>query len=148
MSEETTMTPRIVVGVDGSECSMAALRWAVEEARTSGSAVDAVLAWQPPDAWYGLVPPRGEERTAYEARAQEELEGSVEEALGPGPGRPVPIRATAERGHPATVLVRAAEGARLLVVGNRGRGEFREALLGSVGLQCVQHAPCPVVVVR
>ena len=46
------------------------------------------------------------------------------------------------------VLLAAAAGAQLLVVGNRGHGGFREALLGSVGQHCVQHAPCPVLVVR
>jgi nucleotide-binding universal stress UspA family protein len=46
------------------------------------------------------------------------------------------------------VLLNAAKGAQLLVVGNRGHGEFRGALLGSVSMHCVQHAPCPVVVFR
>lgn len=51
-------------------------------------------------------------------------------------------------GHPAWVLLAAAEHADLLVVGNRGHGGFTEALLGSVGQYCVHRAKCPVVVVR
>jgi nucleotide-binding universal stress UspA family protein len=46
------------------------------------------------------------------------------------------------------VLVDAAEGAELLVVGSRGHGGLAEALLGSVGQYCVHHAPCPVVIMR
>jgi len=52
------------------------------------------------------------------------------------------------RGVPAQVLVEEATDAELLVVGSRGLGGLRELLLGSVSHQCVQHAPCPVVVTR
>jgi nucleotide-binding universal stress UspA family protein len=51
-------------------------------------------------------------------------------------------------GHPAQVLIDAAREAQLLVVGSRGHGGVAGALLGSVGQHCVQHATCPVVVVR
>ncbi|MER6229749.1 MULTISPECIES: universal stress protein [Streptomyces] len=148
MNSESTSSSRIVVGVDGSEPSKAALRWAVEQARVDGGAVDAVLAWESPTSWYGLTPPSDEEMRTYASRAQEVLDQAVEDALGPGPGRPVPLRSTAVQGHPAAVLIDAAAGAKMLIVGNRGRGEFREALLGSVSMHCAQHAPCPVVVMR
>jgi nucleotide-binding universal stress UspA family protein len=46
------------------------------------------------------------------------------------------------------VLLDAAAGANLLVVGSSGHGGFTEALLGSVSQHCVQHAPCPGVVIR
>ena len=52
------------------------------------------------------------------------------------------------QGHAADVLVRAAEGADLLVVGSRGHGGFAEMLLGSVSQHCVHHAPCPVLILR
>lgn len=65
-----------------------------------------------------------------------------------GPEPPVEIRTTVEHGNPANVLLRAAEGASLLVVGNRGHGGLTEALLGSVGQHRTQHAPCSVVIVR
>jgi nucleotide-binding universal stress UspA family protein len=51
-------------------------------------------------------------------------------------------------GAPAAVLVEQAQGADLLVVGNRGRGGLASALLGSVSLHCVLHAPCPITIVR
>ncbi|WP_233498881.1 universal stress protein [Blastococcus sp. TF02A-26] len=52
------------------------------------------------------------------------------------------------QGAPSDVLVQRARGAALLVVGSRGRGAVRAALLGSVALHCVMHAPCPVLVVH
>lgn len=50
--------------------------------------------------------------------------------------------------HPSAALLRLAHGADLLVVGSRGLGGFAGVLMGSVSLQCVHHAPCPVLVVR
>ena len=147
MTEATTV-PQIVVGVDGSESSQAALRWAVDQAKPIRARVDAVIAWEVPPAWTGLAPPMDEAPAELAARAREALDRAVDDALGPGPGRPVDLRRVAGRGHPATVLLEAAVGADLLVVGNRGHGGFSQALLGSVGQHCVQHAPCPVVVVR
>ncbi len=60
----------------------------------------------------------------------------------------VRIRSRVVQGNPAQVLIDAAEGADLLVVGSRGHGGFTGALLGSVGTHCVHHARCPVVVIR
>ncbi|MEU0475050.1 universal stress protein [Streptomyces olivaceus] len=148
MNDVAAPPPRIVVGVDGSESSKTALQWAVDQARTTGAAVDVVLAWEDPVHWHGLVPPTDKETGEFEVRAREALNGTVDDVLGPGPERPVAMRLEVTAGHPAAVLLHAAVGADLLVVGNRGRGAFREALVGSVGMHCVQHAPCPVVVVR
>ncbi|MEU8976808.1 universal stress protein [Streptomyces monashensis] len=148
MNNEATSPPRIVVGVDGSEPSKAALRWAVNQAKLTGGAVDAVFAWDYPTPWHGLVPPTEKDPSEYEEHMRKVLNHAIDEALGSGPGRPVALRTMSTHGHPAAVLLDAAAGAELLVVGNRGLGEFREALLGSVGMHCVQHAPCPVVVIR
>jgi len=60
----------------------------------------------------------------------------------------VPVTIEATTGAPGPVLVDAARGADLLVLGHRGRGVMRSALLGSVGLYCVLHASCPVTIVR
>ncbi|MFI9100990.1 universal stress protein [Streptomyces fildesensis] len=61
--------------------------------------------------------------------------------------RSVEVPARVVEGHPAEVLLAAAAGAQLLTVGTRGHGTFAGILLGSVSQHCVQHAPCPVVVV-
>ncbi|MFC0598171.1 universal stress protein [Streptomyces palmae] len=148
MSDEAKSVSRIVVGVDGSEPSKAALRWAVDQAKLTGGVVDAIMAWDFPTAWFGLAPPMVTDPADYQKQARDALDQVIEETLGPGRGRPVELRPVPAQGHPAAVLLDAAEGAHLLVVGNRGHGGFGEALLGSVGQHCVQHAPCPVVVVR
>jgi nucleotide-binding universal stress UspA family protein len=71
----------------------------------------------------------------------------VDEVIGTDPV-PVLLQVKPTAGHPARVLLAAAEGADLLVLGDRGRGVLLSALLGSIGLQCVLHAPCPVTIVR
>ena len=140
----------IVVGVDGSKGAQAALEWAAAEARLRGASLRIVHAWHLPAATYGsggFVPPVGmswEDDLEEAARsgfdtvvdgASELLSGiDVERRLAEGPA--------------AAALTEAAAGADLLVVGSRGLGGFKELLLGSVGHQCAQHAPCPVVIVR
>jgi nucleotide-binding universal stress UspA family protein len=63
-------------------------------------------------------------------------------------GASAPVTRRLEQGHPAIALVAASERAQLLVVGSRGHGAFAGMLLGSVSQHCVQHAHCPVVVIR
>ncbi len=125
---------RIVVGVDGSASSRAALAWAVRQAELTGASVEAIIAWQ-----------------ALEDCDDSEFAASVlSRAINQtvDPDGPVKVSATALEGYPAQVLVGAAAGADLLVVGSRGRGGLVSALLGSVGQACVHHAPCPVVIIR
>lgn len=135
----------IVVGVDGSEGAVAALRFAIEEARLRGCGVRAVAAWHIPAAAVdsGLVPipiDAGD----YEQLATATLERTLERA---GDAGGVAITPVVRRGQAAEVLVEAARDADLLVVGSRGRGGFRGLLLGSVSQQCAHHARCPVVIV-
>ncbi|SFH11736.1 universal stress protein [Streptomyces mirabilis] len=146
MSNNATSAPRIVVGVDGSEPSKAALRLAVDQAELTGGVVDAICAWELPPSWYGLAPPADTKLADYQEQARKLLDRVIDEVL--GPEHTVEIRPRSAQGHPAAVLLDAAARARLLVLGNRGHGGFAEALLGSVSQHCVQHAPCPVVVVR
>jgi nucleotide-binding universal stress UspA family protein len=138
---------RIVAGVDGSPSSVAALRWAVRQAGLTGGTVDAVIAWHypPSGGGYGWAPAAVMDETKYDEIAAKSLAEAVSEA---GPPAGVSIRQHVRSGLPAPVLLGAAEGADLLVVGCRGHGGFAGALLGSVSQHCVQHAPCPVVVIR
>ncbi|TDC70697.1 universal stress protein, partial [Actinomadura sp. GC306] len=133
---------RVVVGVDGSAASLAALETAFTEAGLHELAVHAVVAWESvPDD----LPPLADEagmRQAAEAR----LAGMTEALRASHPG--VEVRAEIIPGTPREVLLKAADGARLLVVGSRGRGGFRGLMLGSVSQALVQHAPCPVTVVH
>ncbi|EST36802.1 universal stress protein [Streptomyces roseochromogenus] len=145
MSDEAASAGRIVVGADGSEQSKAALRWAVAQTELTKGAVEAVFAWQNPYDWYGWSPPE-EEPFDFEEQARTSLARAIVDAI--GLGRPERVTPRVIEGNPARLLPDAAQGADLLVVGNQGHGGFTEALLGSVGRHCVQHAPCPVVVIR
>ncbi|MEU8233204.1 universal stress protein [Actinoplanes sp. NPDC048967] len=134
----------IVVGVDGSPSSKAALRWALGQARRTGGRVQAVTSWEFP-AYYGMgaVFPYED----FAATAGKILSEAVQEALGAGE-LDVPVLETVVAGHPAQVLIDLSAHAALLVVGSRGHGAFTGTLLGSVSQHCAQHAHCPVVVVR
>jgi nucleotide-binding universal stress UspA family protein len=132
----------ILVGVDGSEPSIAALSWAVRQAEMSGDRLLAVTAWQvPSDQYWGVRP----EPAHFGAQAEAILSQAVQQAVEESPN--LAINTLIEEGPPALVLVEEARHAGLLVVGNRGQGEFAGMLLGSVSEYCVSHAPCPVVVV-
>jgi nucleotide-binding universal stress UspA family protein len=142
--DDSASAPRIVVGVDGSVSSHAALRWAAGHAQLVGGVVEAVCAWDTPSesGWAGpATEPRFDLEQARRGFAEEI--GTVFRD-----GKPVEVREMLVRGDPSEVLVRASEGAELLVVGSRGRGGFARAMLGSVSQRCAQHTPCPVVVVR
>ena len=137
----------IVVGVDGSGSSSEAIRWAAEEARIRGSRVEAVYAWQSPLVTGLLyIPPDLLDPDALEGHAREIVEAAVTEAGDLPDG--VEIESRAVEGVPTKVLIDASRDAELLVLGSRGHGGFHGLLLGSVGQQCVQHAVCPVVIVR
>lgn len=135
---------RIVVGVDGSPSSMAALRWAILQAELTGCAVEAVTAWRLPSRYgFAAVTDRA---TDFEGDARKVLADALNEVSSVEPD--VVIRSSVVEGHPAEVLVWAARGADMLVVGSRGHGGFAGAVLGSVSQYCVHHAPCPVLVIR
>ncbi|MEE1786575.1 universal stress protein [Streptomyces sp. SP17BM10] len=136
--------PRVVVGVDGSPSSHAALRWALRHAKLIGGVVDAVGAWEPPShmGWSAPVVDHSFDREVAERRFADELDRVL------GEGRPVEVRRTMVMGEPSDVLLNASRGAELLVVGSHGRSGFTRALLGSVSVRVTQHATCPVVVAR
>jgi nucleotide-binding universal stress UspA family protein len=136
-------TPRIVVGVDGFESSKAALRWSIHQAKLTGAVVDAVTAWQVP-AGSGLIPVA--DLPDYQDDARIILTEAIAEMY--TVDTEVEVRPYVTEGRAGPVLVAAAEGAGLLVVGCRGHGGMAEAMLGSVGQYCVHHAPCPVVIMR
>jgi len=135
----------IVVGVDGSASSKAALRWAIRQAKLTGAAVQAVTAWRFP-LGYGMAAIDGASVIDYETSAKQILTEALAEVSGLDPE--VPVRPLVTEGHAAEVLLKAARGAQLLVVGSRGHGGFTSALLGSVSMYCVLHAHCPVLVMR
>jgi nucleotide-binding universal stress UspA family protein len=135
----------IVVGVDGSPASAAALRWAGQQARLTGCALRAVMAWEiEPTLSIGWPPvPRNPDA---EQRARSILLAAVKSGL--GENSDLSVAATAVEGAASEVLSALSREAELLVVGNRGHRHAAEAVLGSVSQHCVFGARCPVVVVR
>ena len=141
-TESAQSRRRIVVGVDGSPASLGALEWAVGQGALTGAVVEAVTAWHFP-ATYGGYPIVAE--TDWDSNAKTIQDIAVKEALG---DEATSLARRVAQGHPVTVLLDAAVGADLLVVGSRGHGGFTGMLLGSVSEHVVAHAPCAVVVVR
>jgi nucleotide-binding universal stress UspA family protein len=139
---------RIVVGVDGSGSSKAGLAWAVGQAERTDASVEAVIAWEYPISFAGApyVPIGALTIPDFADSAEQLLNAAISETV--DPSGPVKVSAITREGNAARVLLAAAEGADLLVVGSRGHGGFTEALLGSVSQHCVHHAQCPVVIVR
>jgi len=143
-----------VVGVDGSDASHDALRWAAEEAQLRSTALVALHAWsfvpaQPIGDPGMLAVPAGDlagQLNAENDAAQIGLDQAVEDAL--GGGSDVELERRLVEGDAGEALVAASKDAELVVVGSHGRSGFKAALLGSVSRHVVDHAACPVVVVK
>lgn len=158
---------RIVVGVDGSQASHDALRWALEEAQLRRAELHVVHVYgpvgeeSPYSASYAYSPDmrtaerikdderkwRDERQRTVHDRA-ERIVADVVKSVGDDAGEVDIKREVIAGAKSAQSLIDRARNADLLVVGSRGRGGFKGLLLGSVSQQCVQHATCPVVVIR
>jgi nucleotide-binding universal stress UspA family protein len=134
---------RIVVGIDGSPQSAAALAWAVDEARLRGLGLHIMHAFP------AMVSILGSTAHEYYPQVEDEAKTAFEEALANAPAMDdLDVERTLVAGNPAELLVEASRGASLLVVGSHGRGSFRGMLVGSVSMHAVYQAHCPVVVIR
>ena len=139
------MAGKIVVGVDGSDSSAAALRWALAEAAARGATLQVVHAWQVPVVDGAVLGSFAFDVTELEASAHRLVDDMIAEATPDGP--PVSIERTVVAGGPAQGLLDAAKAADVVVVGRRGLGGFGRMLLGSVSDRVVRHADTTVVVV-
>lgn len=144
-------TPAILVGIDGSQQSDTALRWAANQARRRGYRIDAVAAWHlPAGPIEALTAGAGAVIRAqfdFAANAQ----ATLDEALGRCAADLVGVEVTSHaiQGRPTAALVDFARehNSVLLVVGRRGHGGFAGLILGSTSRACADRAPCPVAVV-
>jgi nucleotide-binding universal stress UspA family protein len=135
------MDEKIVVGIDGSECSEQALRWAIDEARRSNRTLLLVHVWHwrtdvvaSPMSLVGASDARqGGRHLLSRAAAQARRQG-------------VTVSTRLLEGAAPTALTKAADGAAMLVVGSHGHRGVTKLLFGSVSRGCIQHARCPVVV--
>jgi nucleotide-binding universal stress UspA family protein len=140
--------PRVVVGVDCSAGSKAALLFALADAARRGVPVEAVSAYRPPDYWLDFYAVDPQEPDTVRNAALERVRTFVAEVLQERGEPAPPVSVYAGMGGPAEVLLRRAHGADLLVVGSRGHGGLGAVLLGSTSMQCTHHATCPVTVVH
>ena len=153
--EEATNSPqtypaewsRVVVGIDGSESSKSALRWAADETVAHDAELTVASVWTPlpiaatpydSGGWGAGIDPQ--------ELAAAILQDTVEEVLSEHSG--LALRREVSGGNAARVLIDLSDGADVLVVGSRGRGGFVGMLLGSVSQHVAAHADCTVVVVR
>ncbi len=139
------MTPRWIVGLDGSDVSLAALRWALAQAPRVSPELIAVGAYHVPMTLSMLAAKRGfdVDRLGMEAETHHYLD----EALEATASDRQQVQCLAIEGNAGSTLLEAAEDAELLIVGRRGRSGLRHLVLGSVSTYCATHAEVPVVVV-
>lgn len=139
----TIETRPILVGVDGSETSIEALRMAARLGSALHLPIEAVTTWVVDPVLAGYVPV---DTTGPEETAQAILDGAIAAAFDGEP--PVDLAAKLAYGPAAPTLIDESKHASMLIVGSRGLGGFKGMLLGSVSVACVNHAYCPVMVVR
>ncbi|WP_139005471.1 universal stress protein [Arthrobacter crystallopoietes] len=142
MAHESAIT-KIVVGVDGSDASLEALRQAQELADPFNAQIEAIACWEFPQMYDGYVLVGIE---GFQESAAKILNQSVERVY--GPETPRNVKTSLVQGNPKSSLIKASENADMLIVGRRGRGAFSGLHLGSVSSACIAHAKCPVLVVH
>lgn len=133
----------IVVGVDGSDASIEALRQAQSLAVPLSATVVALASWDYPPVYDGYVAMGIDD---FDVRAGEILQEAVGKAF--GAEKPANVETRLVQGHPRHTLIEASRDADMLVLGRRGHGGFGGLLLGSVSSALVAHAHCPVLVVH
>jgi nucleotide-binding universal stress UspA family protein len=140
---------KIVVGIDGSGASKDALRWAVEDARARGAEVVALHAYEVPVLTTDAVPTPPVDLPGLTAEVHDDAQQFVTKVVDEVVGNSVSVDVApiAVEDPPAKALLDAARDADLLVVGSHGHG-LSGLLLGSVSLECAQHAACPVLIYR
>ena len=143
MQAEQTRRQTVVVGIDGSACSTAALEWAASYAQATGSTVRAVAVWRSPSAMEFDVGGGAWDR---EGACRKTAGHQVASVATRHPGLEIDLDVV--HGHTAQVLIDASKNAGLLVVGTRGHGGLANLMLGSTSTHCVHAAHCPVVVYR
>ena len=142
--------PDVLVGVDGSDGSVIAARFAMEEAILRGVGLRLLCVYQSPAAWLGMGEALGSTvtTTVSESDLASYAKQTIDDVLSAiSPPEGLAITKETVEGHALTVLVEASKEAAILVVGSRGHSDLAGALLGSVGMHCVHHSVCPVVVI-
>lgn len=135
---------RILVGVDGSESSREALRWAARFAKIDNAPITAVMTWNVSPVYGDTYFPDNWDPKGDAARVLTEAVDAAFEGL----EKPADIELVVAQGQPTKVLLEEGENAQMIVVGSRGHGGFTGLLLGSVSSSVAAHSKCPVLVVH
>ncbi|MCI0141716.1 universal stress protein [Arthrobacter bambusae] len=138
---------RIIVGVDGSEYSSAALRWAGRMTERLDLPLEAITCVGMPDLFFSSRMEQGISK--FSSELEESARQLVEQALDRAfdADRPENLSITVKFGAPAKVLVEESKNAQLLVIGRHGEGGFLDQAIGSVSRACAAHSQCPVLLV-
>jgi nucleotide-binding universal stress UspA family protein len=140
----------IIVGVDGSDHSRHALRWAMHEAELRHVPLTVMTVRPDPvrpatTIYWGLhTLPENSHNQDLVRKAVQEFVDKVASEIG---GTVPEVTVSVATGNPVEELVKASRDADMLVVGSRGSGGFGRLMLGSVSSQVTHHARCPVVVI-
>ena len=140
----------IVVGIDGSRDSQAALSWAADEAQQRGGRLQLVTAWtKQPMAWFPAVLETAAGGLAVQDSPEEDADTLQAKALKYATDRGITVTGQVVHTHSAaSAILDASRDADLIVIGSRGHGGFPGLHLGSVSTQILNHASGPVLVVR
>ncbi|KGI67067.1 universal stress protein [Mycolicibacterium rufum] len=139
--------PEVVVGVDDSPSSQAALEWAADEAERHGAPLAILYAATPPIGMWPIAPvPTG--LLEWQRQIAEDILDDAEQIARDRTHGAVPVRSEFAVVPPAAALVEASRTARVVVVGSRGRGALARTVLGSVSTALVHRAHGPVAVVH
>ena len=145
------MIRKILVGVDGSEESAAALRWAAALAAEVGATIEVITTWQTPFPTIELLAIGFKlDLTELNERPEQIALYRNQKSIAAAYGDPSPagITRSVQEGYPALLLVEMSRNFDLLVLGNRGHSPIMETFLGSVSMHCLSYAHCPVVIVK
>ena len=140
---QITQFNKIIVGVDGSPSSNAALEWAAQEAEIRGSTLELIHAWNYPNLGYGGYVAVLEDFEKDASALLDEVVAFVRKNY-----PKLQLVSSLIQGPTAQTILDRAKEADMVVVGSRGRGGFSGLLLGSVGQQLVHHCPAPVVIIH
>jgi nucleotide-binding universal stress UspA family protein len=138
--------PGIVVGVDGSGHSRKALEWAANEAAVHHMPLTVLTVHQAVRDVYGSASHYGDD-AALTDKAKEAAQAETDQVLAALGSQPASVTVTAVHGLPVDELIKASQGADMLVLGRRGFGGFARLMMGSVTDQVSRHAHCAVLVV-
>jgi nucleotide-binding universal stress UspA family protein len=133
---------RIVIGVDGSEESVTALRRGIRIANALNASIEAVSAWRYPSGYAAV----GESEYSPLDDANAILSGASKSVF--GTKNPAWFTTATFEGNAADILIEQSRGAEMLIVGSRGHGGIAGVLLGSVSAMCAEHGHCPVLVIH